>query len=884
MTMAVEELPPLRSTPAIDRLRDAKRRFALSESQFASSRLGDRWSTSPRMTAQESLQKQPCTSSSSSAANGATNGSGVQQEGPRHTTLPFSGLSSIHRHVVGDSDTNSLLTWTLFDSNCRNTPHGAAPIRTGGDLTPTVASSFGVPGSEETGSTAPPPVTASSGDDADSGKVFGSDGPAAMPTASCEGQEQYVSDMTTHDIYRQRYNSQRVEMSRREDEYRRKRNANRAEVTRLISHATRLSCMMNLQRRIYNEIMKRPLRRLAATEPVMTTATPLPSQRSSFPQLFLSVRKEAEGAASGPTKVESGAQIALKLLKSRFTSGSYLSTNAYSKPLFRVPAAAPALGIPLEAAEELPSAAMVISTEKVVQSGGENEKGHNDDNTKRECRGVNEEVVHASSSSSHEHEEAVTFRSSLVMDAATAPTMIYDSCIHHAIGRKEEENPTSANQRRGSSETHLTEEEQRGLRLLSTVRGLRRQTEELTTAVLHAAGEWGCWDSPGASVFRGLFLSPRTAMCIVEEEKAAELRLMHMAASDEAARDGVHPVTAALRQQCPFRRSLPPPPSVLVQMEMFNLPGMRRQIRRYQEEQRRQHHQRQRQEEANAKGGNRKEAIWQPFVQHVLLQNAAEHFSKTEGEAEERGQQRLRQSPSCVEQDADPVEAPVDGGPSSQLATTLTGIKGGEQHNHQGSFSSLKSSRLHLVVSSSSSSTSSSSYDFSFSSSSLSSQSSTEDGRQSASAYSYASSALFSTKMKVSVATPSEGKESASEAQRGSMKEEEKEEESELKKKENISYNSHREVLALDRRGLTMTKSGDKTTSTSLGLRVGEELGGTAVVVPIFRTEEACEQSHQGKKKRKSLAKRFLSFFSACSCGGSRGATVSGRKRRSAAS
>ncbi|RNF23343.1 hypothetical protein TcG_01605 [Trypanosoma cruzi] len=874
MTMAVEELPPLRSTPAIDRLRDAKRRFALSESQFASSRLGDRWNASPRMTAQESFLKQPCTSSSSSAANAATNGSGGQREGTHHVTLPFSGLSSIHRHVVGDSDTNSLLTWTLFDSNCRNTPRGAAPIMTGVDLTPTVASSFGVPGSEEAGSSAPQ-VVASSGDGADSGKVFGSDGPAAMPTASCEKQKHYVSDVTTHDIYRQRYNSQRVEMSRREDDYRRRRDANRAEVARLISHTTRLGCMMNLQRQIYNEIMKRPLRMLAATEPAMNTAAPLPSKRSSVPPLFLSVRREA----SGPTKVESGVQVALKLLKSRFASGCYLSTNMYSKPLFSEPAAAPTLETPLEAAEELPSAAGATSTEKVAGSGGENEKSHNDDNTKRECRGVNEEVVHASSSP-HEHEEAVTFHSSLVMDPATAPTMIYESCIHHASGRKEEENPRFANQRRGSSETLLTEEEQRGLRLLSTVRGLRRQTEELTTAVLHAAGEWGCWDSPGASVFRGLFLSPRTAMCIVEEEKAAELRLMHMAALEEAARGGVHPVTAALRQQCPFRRSLPPPPSVLVQMEMFNLPGMRRQIRRCQEQ--REHHQLQRQEKANAMDGNSKEAIWRTFVQHVLLPDAAERFSKTEEEAAERGKQRMQQSPVCVEQDADLVDAPVDVGPLSQLATNLTGIKMGEQHDHQGSFASLKPRHVHLFISSSSSS--SSSYEFSFSSSYLSTQSSTEDGRQTASDYSYASSALLSTNMKFSVAALSEGEESASEAQRGIIKEKkEKEEESEMSKKENIPYNSQREVLPLDRRGLAMTKSSDKPTSTSLGPRVAEELSGTAVV-PIFRAEAACEQSHRGNKKRKSLAKRLLSFFGACSCGGSRGATVSGRKRRSAAS
>ncbi|EAN97893.1 hypothetical protein C3747_84g52 [Trypanosoma cruzi] len=878
MTMAVKELPPLRSTPAIDRLRDAKRRFALNESQFSSSRLGDRWSASPRMTAQESSQKQPCTSSSSSAANAATNGSGGRREGTRHATLPFSGLSSIHRHVVGDSDTNSLLTWTLFDSNCRNTPRGSAPIMTGVDLTPTVASSFGVPGSEEAGSTAPQ-VVGSSGDGADSGRVFGSDGPAAMPTASCEKQKHYVSDVPTHDIYRQRYNSQRVEMSRREDDYRRRRDANRAEVAQLISHTTRLGCMMNLQRQIYNEIMKRPLRTLAATEPVMNTAAPLPSKRSSFPPLFLSIRREAEGEASDPTKVESGVQVALKLLKSRFASGCYLSTNMYSKPLFSVPAAAPTLETPLEAAGELPSAAGAKSTEKVVGSGGENEKSHNDDNTKRECRGVNEEFVHASSSP-HEHEEAVTFHSSLVMDSATAPTMIYESCIHHASGRKEEENPTSASQRRDSSETLLTEEEQRGLRLLSTVRGLRRQTEELTTAVLHAAGEWGCWDSPGTSVFRGLFLSPRTAMCIVEEEKAAELRLMHMAALEEAARGGVHPVTAALRQQCPFRRSLPPPPSVLVQMEMFNLPGMRRQIRRCQE---RQHHQRQRQEEANAKDGNTREAIWRPFAQHVLLPEAAEHFSKTEEEAEERGKQRLQQSPVCVEQDADPVDAPVDVGPPSQLATNLTGIKMGEQHNHRSSFASLKPRHVHLFISSSSSS--SSSYEFSFSSSYLGSQSSTEDGRQTASAYSYASSALLSTNMKFSVAALSEGEESASEAQRGIIKErkKEKEEESEMRKKENIPYNSQREVLPLDRRGLAMTKSSDKPTSTSLGPQVAEELSGTAVV-PIFRAEAACEQSHRGNKERKSLAKRLLSFFGACSCGGSRGTTVSGRKRRSAAS
>ncbi|RNC43280.1 hypothetical protein TcCL_NonESM07067 [Trypanosoma cruzi] len=206
----------------------------------------------------------------------------------------------------------------------------------------------------------------------------------------------------------------------------------------------------------------------------------------------------------------------------------------------------------------------------------------------------------------------------------------------------------------------------------------------------------------------------------------------------------------------------------------------------------------------------------------------------------------------------------------------------GEQHDHQGSFASLKPRHVHPFISSSSSS--SSSYEFSFSSSYLSSQSSTEDGRQTASAYSYASSALLSTNMKFSVAALSEGEESASEAQRGIIKEKkENEEEREMSKKENIPYNSQREVLPLDRRGLAMTKSSDNPTSTSLGPRVAGELSGTAVV-PIFRAEAACEQSHRGNKKRKSLAKRLLSFFGACSCGGSRGATVSGRKRRSAAS
>ncbi|KAG5511204.1 hypothetical protein JKF63_07146 [Porcisia hertigi] len=67
--------------------------------------------------------------------------------------------------------------------------------------------------------------------------------------------------------------------------------------------------------------------------------------------------------------------------------------------------------------------------------------------------------------------------------------------------RKENQSPVASMPLMSEAErVAATAEAERALSLLSTIRAMRRQTEELTVSLLHACGEWGCWSTPPVNV------------------------------------------------------------------------------------------------------------------------------------------------------------------------------------------------------------------------------------------------------------------------------------------------------------------------------------------------------------------------------------------------
>ncbi|RNF10832.1 hypothetical protein TraAM80_01378 [Trypanosoma rangeli] len=824
MTAAVGALPPLGAVSAIDRLQEAKRRFALVESYSALSRSPELLAAAPRPI----VPQQRACLSSSLVANAATAMAGGKQERARGTVPHVSGLSSIRRHSAGESETNSVLTWNLLNSNCRNSPTGAALAAAGVGSSPAAASSW-VAGSEEAGSNSPPTATAL---DASTGTgnagVF--DEAVAMPTASRGQKEHCAGDMETHDFYRRRHEAQRMELVKREGDCRRRRDTCRAAVKQIISHSMRLAYAMELQRRTYNEVMRRVWEPFTFTEPTLTPAA-VPPRHSKLSQLFSPPEGKTRGAPDGSTPAESGAQIALKMLKFKFMSDSSPSTSTSSKPPC-VKAAVPVLEAEAPAAVESPSGVTALSAEEVllnVNEANTNVDGDDDDEYARKRCSSTEEV--AAVSPPVDHGEFTSFYPSLATEAATASTEVYNSRIRHTREQNNKEKGLAADtQLPALGRGCLTGEEQRALKLLSTVCVLRRQTEELTVAVLHTAGEWGCWESTGASNFRGLFLSPNKALCIPREEEEVESLL---AASKEAKADVMCPVTAALKHQCLFRRLLPPPPPVSVQLEAFKLSGMRLQRIPGQDQRR----QRQRQQEAG-------------------LQTTVTGYNDR--------------------------EALMDGEACLRPVTATAEKRREEQEKFQNLVSCLDLRRFRPTISSSSTSTSASSplatssSAGSLYSSSTCSESPTASGSHVDLTASSTSSTFSSTEVTTTVETWSGEDGNTNVLLRSNTREEEDENADErkgVKGRDNLLCASHQG-------GPLPVGPPEKFTSFSVAPRMAEDFNDTAFI-PIFHAEEISNRSRRRGGKTRDVAKRILSFFSfgACCGGGGRGATVSGRKQ-----
>ncbi|RNF25129.1 uncharacterized protein Tco025E_02323 [Trypanosoma conorhini] len=846
MAATAGALPPLGSVPAIDRLRDAKRRFATFESYSASAP-----SAEPRPAALRlSAPRQRGCSTSSSPPYAAATVAGGQQEGVRGSMPHVSGLSSIRRHSVGDSETNSVLTWTLLSPNCRNSPRGVAP---------TASSSSGVVGSEEAEGNSPPAATATSSGGTGSSGVGG-----AVSTATLRQHEHRVGTMEAHDFYRRRYEAQRIEVAREEEECRRRRDACSAAVTRFISHSTRLASVMELQRRIYDEVMQRPLETFASTEPALTPAAG-PPRRSKLSHLFLPAGRESEGVPGASAPVTGGAQVALRMLKSSFASGRPPSTGTSSKPQCGQ-ATTPGLEAAAPAAGELPSEATILSAEEVPLDG--KEKSRNNDDSARKRSSSAEEVLAVPPPA--EHGEPKSVYPSLVTETATASTAIYDSRIRYTREQNEEERALSPDsQPRASGRAALTEEEQRGLRLLSTVRELRRQAEELTIAVLNAVGKRGS-ESTGASVFRGLFLPPITAMRLLRAEEEMGLRLARLAASEEAEAGGLRPVTAALRQQHPFRRSIPPPPPVSVQLETFHLPGTR--LRRGPDQYQRREQQQQQRQQEKAVSDNSRAAVRPPGTRHAI--------DATEEDAREHGGQRPQRSATSGGHEARLGGALVDGEASSQLAAATKEGRMGEQQKSQSLLPELHLRRFCLDISSSSS-------PGSLSSSYTGPESSTAGRSHADRTASSTSLTLFSSDMTTTLEARTGEDANTTAVLRGSTtgrKGEAAAESEGANGKDGLFPAFHQGGLSLEPGGSTTARLPGNFTSSSVAPRVADDFT-DAAYVPIFHAEEVCNKSKKDGNKARKVAKRVLSFFSfgGCCGGGGGSATADGRRRDNAA-
>ncbi|KEG09870.1 hypothetical protein DQ04_04511020 [Trypanosoma grayi] len=878
-------LPPPSAIPAIDRLRDAKRRFMVTEGLRNSSSSGDVPTALPSLMTQASLRSR---TSNSNNINNSSSGIVVppgKHGHLQHNTPPILGLSSIRRPPAGDSDSNSVLTLMMLNSTSRSIP---AVARQGNvaNSSPTVASSLLAGSGEERANNASLPSSSCRGVYCSSSG--GSDDTA--PALRRESHAHCVTDLMLCDAYRRNFEMQREDSLRQEEEYRRRRDAARTEVMRFVSQAMRLNSAMGLQRRIYEQAMQQPLEVTTLMAPMTTAEAALVLPRSSFPRLIPPVPTKGISEAGSSTSRgigTGGAQIALALLKSRFASGcSPLIVTADGRPPQR-----PVLLQPTEATAPLTEENMLLPA--WLASAGESvpsmKTPSHDDNTT-----VTASYVCAGGGNG---EEDSTVANSAVFThaAATAPTVVYDSRNRReGSDVKTKDDVATVKQEPAPQQMSLPAEEQRALDLLSSVRVLRRQTEDLAIRVLHTAGEWRCWERPESSAFRGLFLLPRETARVLREESAAELRLVQMSADERQQKGETHPLTAELLRQRPFKRTLPPPPPVLVQLEMFKLNN--RQKKQYnkhyddQLQQRQQHcrshiqlHREDEEEEeelVTAEEGDplatphregRGTSSWQPHLRQRLLPERATALEESESRVKRQHEKHEpEQLPTRAEQDARIAEALSRTEPPPHLAAALRAsatATAAIKTNSPPPASQTEMRQFRPLRSSTTSSRSTSRTDDGGSSSSSSTCSTT-----SSSSLSPSGARRGGTKP----CTAEKNKDISSRPGDATTK---------ASKKEGLRQSLNAAALP---RSVSFSVGGEATTTageakTGASGTISRRPSFTSAVIPpletsersdtplhpVFHAEYVCEgMPSDGKKKKKGMVRRVLRFFSRGICGG----------------
>lgn len=175
----------------------------------------------------------------------------------------------------------------------------------------------------------------------------------------------------------------------------------------------------------------------------------------------------------------------------------------------------------------------------------------------------------------------------------TAPSAEVPSDKTAAPAAAVKEPPATASPLTAATSSASAAEAKRALNLLCGIRAMRRQTEELTMAVLHACGEWGCWtDTAAPHLFKDLFLHDGSGNIGDGEEGQSagfaftdatlerrvnacatlrrNLHLPESAAGDKDVQAAPDAAVAFLQlAEAPPVRRVPPPPPVSTQLALF---------------------------------------------------------------------------------------------------------------------------------------------------------------------------------------------------------------------------------------------------------------------------------------------------------------------------